>query len=69
MDGHECEDVKKYCQEVFLPAMATFESCMAHYEGPELRHVEPNLASGEAEMIAVWHDKSCFHANDYKTQA
>jgi hypothetical protein len=69
MDGHEREDVKKYRQEVFLPAMATFESRMAHYEGPELHRIEPNLAPGEVEMIAVWHDESCFHANDYKTQA
>lgn len=36
MDGHKCEDVKKYHQEVFLPAMGTFESYMAHYEGPKL---------------------------------
>jgi len=35
MDGHEHEDMKKYRQEVFLPAMAAFESRMAHYE-PEL---------------------------------
>ena len=68
MDGHEHEDVKKYRQEVFLPAMAAFESRMAHYE-PELHRVEPNLAPREVEMVAVWHDESCFHANDYKTQA
>ncbi|KAG1864780.1 hypothetical protein DFJ58DRAFT_838897 [Suillus subalutaceus] len=49
--------------------MAAFKSCMAHYEGPELCRVEPNLAPGEVEMIAVWHDESCFHANDYKTHA
>ncbi|KAG2354431.1 hypothetical protein BDR07DRAFT_1306151 [Suillus spraguei] len=69
MDDHECKDVKKYHQEVFLPAMAVFESHMAHYEGPELHWVEPNLATGEVKMITVWHDKSCFHANDYKTHA
>jgi hypothetical protein len=69
MDGHEREDVKKYRQDIFLPAMAAFESRMAHYEGPELRRVEPNLAPGEAEVVAVWHDECCFHANDYKTKA
>ena len=33
MDGHKHDDVKKYCQEVFLPAMAAFEQCMVHFEG------------------------------------
>ncbi|KIK38771.1 hypothetical protein CY34DRAFT_25514 [Suillus luteus UH-Slu-Lm8-n1] len=54
MDGHEHEDVKKYRQEVFLPAMAAFES---------------HMALSCVEMVAVWHDESCFHANDYKTRA
>jgi len=39
MDGHECDNVKKYRQEVFLPAMAAFERCMVHFEGPELLRV------------------------------
>ncbi|KIK80774.1 hypothetical protein PAXRUDRAFT_36084 [Paxillus rubicundulus Ve08.2h10] len=68
MDGHECDDVKKYRQEVFLPAMAAFESCMIHYEGLELHCVEPNLLPGE-KVIANWHDKCCFHGNDFKTHA
>ncbi|KAG2343370.1 hypothetical protein BDR05DRAFT_975955 [Suillus weaverae] len=49
--------------------MAAFKSHMAHYKGPELRCVEPSLAPGEAEVVAVWHNECCFHANDYKMQA
>jgi hypothetical protein len=37
MDEHEREDVVKYRQEVFLPAMARFEACMAKFEGADLK--------------------------------
>jgi hypothetical protein len=69
MDGHEQDNVKKYWQEVFLPAMAKFEACMTRYEGPELRQVPPSLASGEKEIIANFHDECCFHVNDHKSRA
>jgi len=69
MDGHECDDVKKYWQEVFLPAMATFEQHMVHFEGPELHCIEPKLAPSEQKVIANFHDECCFHGNDYKTHA
>ncbi|KAI6113506.1 hypothetical protein EV401DRAFT_1890177 [Pisolithus croceorrhizus] len=67
MDGHEHEDVKKYWQEVFLPMMATFESHMVHFEGPELQCMEPTLAAGQKKVIANFHDECCFHASDFKT--
>lgn len=66
MDGHEREDVRKYRQEVFLPAMAAFESRMVHFEGLELHHVEPILVPGEKKVIANFHDECCFHGNDFK---
>ena len=69
MDGHEREDVQKYCQEVFLPEMAQFEARMAHYEGPELTRVAPMLAPGEKKIIANFHDECCFHVNDHKVRA
>jgi hypothetical protein len=37
MDGHEWEDVVKYRNEVFLPAMAKYEAHMATYEEPEFK--------------------------------
>jgi hypothetical protein len=64
MDGHEREDVIKYRQEVFLPAMATFEARMAKFEGEELKRVDPILEAGSKRIIALFHDECCFHAND-----
>ena len=69
MDGHEREDVKKYHQEVFLPAIAQFEACMSRFEGPELKRVEPTLGPGEKRIIANFHDECCFHVNDNKARA
>jgi len=57
-------DVVKYCQEVFLPFMAKFEARMVHYEGPELKRVEPTLQPGERKIIPNFHDESTFHANE-----
>ena len=57
MDGHEREDVVKYRQEVFLPIMAKFE-------GVEMKRVPPALKDGEKEVVMLFHDECCFHANE-----
>ena len=67
MDGHECEDVIKYRNDVFLPKMQEFEWCMAHYEGPELRWITPLLLLGEKGLIAEFHNESCCQANEFKS--
>jgi hypothetical protein len=64
MDGHEREDVIKYRNEVFLPAMARFEARMVRFEGPEMKRVEPVLQLGEKRIIPQFHDECCFHGND-----
>jgi hypothetical protein len=64
MDGHEREDVIKYREEVYLPAMLKFEERMVHFEGPELTRVEPTLQPGERRIKPYYHDECCFHAND-----
>ena len=69
MDGHERDDVVKYRNEVFLPAMAKFEERMTKFEGPELRRVAPMLREGEKEIIPQFHDESCLTVNDYKVKA
>jgi len=69
MDGHGHADVVEYQQQVFLPVMAEFERWMAHYEGPELKQVAPNLALGECEIIPNFHNKSSFHANEESCSA
>ena len=69
MDGHECDDFKKYRKEVFLPAMAAFEGHMVHFKGPEMLCIDPQLAPGEWKVIAIFHDECCFHENDYRMHA
>ena len=64
MDGHEWDDIVKYRNDVFLPSMACFEKWMAHYEGPEMKQVDPILAEVEKQIIVQFHDECCFHAND-----
>ena len=44
--------------------MAKFEVRMVHYEGPELKRVEPTLQPREREIIPNFHDESTFHANE-----
>ncbi|KAF9504621.1 hypothetical protein BS47DRAFT_1374374 [Hydnum rufescens UP504] len=44
MDGHECEDI-------------------IHYQN------NLNLQPGEKQIIAQFHDESCFHANEFKSSA
>jgi len=69
MDGHERDDVVKYCQEVFLPAMAKFEERMTKFEGPDLKPIPPILKPGEKQIIPLYHDESCLMVNDYKPTA
>ena len=64
MDGHEREDVVKYRNEVFLPAMACFEAWMVRFEGPEMRRVELKLGPGERQIIPQFHDECYMHQND-----
>ena len=64
MDGHEHEDSVKYQDEVFLPAIAQFETWMAKLEGPELKKIMPELEEGTRRIIIQYHDECCFHAND-----
>lgn len=68
MDGHEHEDVIKFRNEVFLPKMKELERCMAQYiyNGTSLEQKEPVLNKDEKHVIPIWHDESCFHANEFK---
>lgn len=60
MDGHEHPDVVKYCQDVFLPAMAQYERLMVQFIGPD-------LAPGEKRIIVLMQDESTMHAGEYKS--
>ena len=69
MDGHERADVVEYRNNVFLPRMEKYEAQMVHYDGPDLQRTEPKLLAGTREIIPLFHDESCFHANDRKSTA
>ena len=69
MDGHERKDVVLYRKEIFLLMMEKYEARMVHYDGPDLKCVEPRLAEGEKEIIPLFHDECCFHANDHTSSA
>ena len=70
MDGHERADVVKYRTEIFLPTMATYETQMVHYEGPDaMNRIEPVLQYGEKEIIPNFHDESAFHHHDASRSA
>lgn len=70
-DGHDREDVKEYRDKVFLPKMKEFERLMTQYhlENGKLIAQPPDLAPGEREIVALFHDECCFHANDFKSSA
>ena len=71
MDGHEREDVVDYRQNSYLPKITNYQGCMAKWvptgENGELKKIDPILQPGEKEIIAVFQDESCFHANDYQS--
>lgn len=69
MDGHECENVMKYRNSIFLLRMQEYERCMAHYEGPDLKHIKPILAVGEKGLIAEFQDETCCQANEHVSSA
>ena len=68
-DGHNRADVVLYWQEDFLSCMLEYERRMVHYKGRELKRVEPTLMGGEKEIEPLFHDDSCFHANDASNSA
>lgn len=69
MDGHERDDVVQYRKTVYLPKITEYQRRMKKYEGPNLKCIEPELAEGEKEIIAIFQDESCCNANEYRTTA
>ena len=68
MDSHERPDVVEYCNKTFLHLMAEYQKKMVKWElkESELMCVDPVLELGEKQIIALFQDKSSFHANEYK---
>ena len=68
IDGHERPDVVEYRNQTFLPSMAEYQKRMAKWElqGSKLMCTSPKLGLDEMQIIALFQDESCFHANEYK---
>jgi len=68
MDGHERPDVVKYRNNTFLHLMEKYRAKMAKWEmkESELMWIDPVLGPGKKRIIALFQDKSSFHANEYK---
>ena len=68
IDGHEREDVVKYRQDVFLPALQEVRARLAKWDS------DGNVVKGEAPpeggrwVVIVTHDESTFHVNDGRRQ-
>ena len=63
-DEHERPDVVKYRKE-WLKRMFEYQRLMKDFDGDMMNIVsEPQLKSGEKELVQVMHDECHFYAND-----
>ena len=66
VDGHKCEDVVKYRQEVFIPAWKKVERRMCTWTNKNLVEDTGTLPQSHERHTVVWfHDESTFYANDW----
>ncbi|KIO33209.1 hypothetical protein M407DRAFT_65838 [Tulasnella calospora MUT 4182] len=66
-DGHERADVVEYRKQ-FLKLLEKYEQFMRKYDGETCVPLPLDLPPGAREIVAAFHDESCFHANDRKKQ-
>ena len=66
IDGHEREDVVRYRQEEFIPAIDRLRDYFVTWNLDGEMVLPPNLPPGEKPHILVTHDESTFNANDGK---
>lgn len=66
LDGHECEDVVEYHQNVFLPLWQSFEYHLQNLKGDDLmREEDSGELLGHHRMVVWFHDKLTFYAHDH----
>ncbi|KAF8706049.1 hypothetical protein RHS03_05255, partial [Rhizoctonia solani] len=63
-DGHEREDVVNYCNNTFIPNWTQLEKRMRFYNSNTMEVTLPNLAPGEAEVVAWMHDESIYRGGE-----
>ena len=62
VDGHEREDVKHYCQTIFLPKITELEPNLHTWQDGVEEMVSKQ--SPRRKTVIWWHDKSVFYTND-----
>lgn len=68
VDGHECDNVVKYCQSVFLLAWNELQSQM-HTWDKDSNEEDLNLPSGVKPLILWHHNETVYYAHDrYESQ-
>ncbi|KAG2073868.1 hypothetical protein BDR04DRAFT_1009393, partial [Suillus decipiens] len=68
-DGHECDDVVYYHQNVFLPSWNQYESRMQKWDQHNANtHIEDPQAASDWQVVVWFHDESTFYANDHWKQ-
>ena len=68
IDGHEREDVVKYRQEVFLPALQQVHTRLAKWDDNGTVVREGSQLVGGLRVVIVTHDESTFNVHDGRRQ-
>jgi hypothetical protein len=68
VDGHEQEDVREYCEKVFIPQWYGFQPRLVCFDASGAWWIPDTLPQGEKPLVLVTHDESTFNANDGKQQ-
>jgi hypothetical protein len=63
VDGHEREDVKVHRTEFIVKIMNSINRTEQFLDN-DLKPLPPVLGPSDKKLILVWHDESCFSAND-----
>jgi hypothetical protein len=64
-DGHECEDVIEYHQNVSLPLMREYSKCLVFFEvGNVEEESKLDLPPGVSKLVLLAHDKMTAQSND-----
>jgi hypothetical protein len=69
VDGHECEDVVTYHQNVFLPIWRSFEYHLRKWKEDDVMMEENEITEHPQlprRVVAWFHNKSTFYANDHR---
>ena len=66
VDGHEILDVTNYRNRFCDLWFNNYLPRMSYFEGVDMKRVEPELKAVETEIVAVFHNKSIFRADEYQ---